>query len=101
MGILQRYREGYNWKPYTPYNVSVWQIRWQGIHNALGLHYPSRDGSWCFGYNYVCGGCGMNVSPWSREKLHQVTETINKLPEEKRQNAAASTTHKPGSATGD
>ena len=55
----------------------------------LGLHRPGHDGSWSFGYDYVCGSCCMPVGRWSDEKRLSVTAAINKLPEEQRQRAAA------------
>lgn len=83
-----KFMEGYDWKPWTPYSAPTSLRILRGLHNALHLHYPSRDGSWCFGYDYICGGCGMNVGPWPEQKRQQAADFINRLPPEKQQSAA-------------
>ena len=93
MSIISRYRYGYNWKPYTPYNVYPSQKRLQGICHALGLHYPARDGSWVFGAS-ICGRCGMYFNEWPEEQRKAAADTINKLPPDQQQDAAASSSRR-------
>ena len=88
--MIQRFWEGYEDKSWSPYTDSRALRVLRGLHHALGRHYPSRDGSWCFGYDYICGGCGMNVGLWSPEKCQSTGDWINKLPEAQRQSAMAS-----------
>lgn len=89
--MFRKFLAGYNWRPWTPYSAPKILRVWRGIHNALHMHHRSRDGAWCYGYDYICGGCGMNVGKWSEKKIKITTDAINKLPPEKQQSAAANT----------
>lgn len=86
--LIKLFKEGYNWKPYTPYSAPESLKILRGIHNVLGIHYRNRDGSWCFGYDFVCG-CGMYVGLQSEKKRQAAADAINKLPSEMQQEAAA------------
>lgn len=86
--LIQRFLEGFNFKPWTPYEAPFGLRLERGIHNLFGLHRRNRGGSWCFGYDYVCE-CGMNVGPWSQKRREGEADAINRLPPEKQQQAAA------------
>jgi len=77
--IKQRFLEGYNWKPWDPYQTTIDQRIRRGLHHALGLHQRSHNGSWSFGYDYVCA-CGMGVGEWPKEKREKVAKQIDNNP---------------------
>jgi len=46
-------------------------------------HHPRRyDGSWCFGYSYVCGRCRMYADPWSEQKTAAIVDSIGSNPDQ-------------------
>lgn len=57
--------------------------------SAVHHHPRQRTGSWCFGYGYVCSRCFMYADPIPREKLRQMCDTLNAMPPEDQQGAAA------------
>jgi hypothetical protein len=73
--VVQRFQEGYDWKPWDPYVTTEEARVRRGIHHAFGLHHRSRNGSWSFGYDYVCV-CGMGIGEWSEEKREKVAKQI-------------------------
>lgn len=53
-------------------------------------HYPRRyDGSWCFGFGYVCKRCYMYADPVPQRQREAMVDEINKLPADQQQQAMA------------
>ena len=84
----QRWQDGYDWKPWTPYSCSETTRLKRALCNALGTHMPARGGSWCFGAS-ICGRCGMNYNKLPLEVREAMAERLNAMPAEEQQMAAA------------
>ena len=63
----------------------------------LGLHAPSRDGSWIYGYDFVCRYCLQGIGRWPDQKLREITDKINAIDDPMQQNHAAEFYSKPHS----
>ena len=83
------FMEGYRWYSCKPWNPPRWTKLRQGLCHATGSHYPNRGGSWCFGYDYVCGGCGMYVGKKSDEWCRKTADAITDLPADQQHQAAS------------
>ena len=45
-------------------------------------HHPRfPDGSWCFGYNYVCGRCHMYADPWGKKHTDAIMKSLGDNPD--------------------
>ena len=51
---------------------------------AVHHHPRSHNGSWCFGYGYVCSRCYMFADPWPPDKLKARIEQVQKMESEGR-----------------
>ena len=49
--------------------------------DLIGHHPRVYDGSWCFGYNYVCSKCASWVDPWPQSKCESEADYLNKNPD--------------------
>ena len=50
------------------------------VCSAVNHHPRSYDGSWCWGYGYVCGRCFMYADPWSRDEAKQRARAVGADP---------------------
>lgn len=87
MEVSKKFWYGFFWEPCTPYNIGFANKLKQAVCHALDRHTPSRRGSWCFGYDFVCHNCGMYVGPWKKEECQTAADQINKLPLEQQHTA--------------
>ena len=53
-------------------------LRVRRVACAAMQHHPRHyDGSWCWGYGYVCGRCYMYADPWSPQEADARALVLN------------------------
>ena len=79
MVIARRYLNSVPWTSSPP----TLMLRITRFWCSLLNHYPrSYDGSWAWGYGYVCSRCGMYSDPWSAKKMAALAKQAGDTPDQ-------------------
>jgi hypothetical protein len=67
----------------VPYTPDTPMLRIKRLACCAVNHMPRLyDGSWCFGYNYVCSRCSMYVGPWSHKRMDRAATALGHNPDQ-------------------